>query len=71
MIACVNKSFTYQFPTDVTSTWLPSLANLFHEAYAARDIARAAGEEFDDETLGGRITYETFIDALELEDEAR
>lgn len=71
IIACIDKSFTYQFPTDVTSTWLPSLAKLFHEAYAARDAARAAGKEFDDETLGGRITYETFIDALELEDEAR
>lgn len=51
--------------SDMTKEWLPRLCRLFADAFAARDAAALIGEDFNDETLGGRITYESFLIALE------
>ncbi|KAF8323242.1 hypothetical protein DL93DRAFT_2070846 [Clavulina sp. PMI_390] len=64
MAACRDNSFKYDDSTSITETWLPALGKLFYEGYAARDAARTAKETFDDETLGGYVTYENFMNIL-------
>lgn len=68
MAACASDSYEYSWSSDVSAKWLPRLGTLFHDAFTARDEAREVGSDFDDETLGGRVTYETFLKVLEEND---
>ena len=60
----------YEYPEDTQSwmvdNWLIPLGELFGKGYAARDQALAEGTltDFDDETLGGHITYQAFYSII-------
>lgn len=63
----------YEYPEETQSwmvdNWLIPLGELFGKGYAARDQALAEGTlaDFDDETLGGHITYQAFYSIIRRE----
>jgi len=57
-------------PTPLRDQWLTPMWHLFGEALKARTAAaishrKGEGELLDQETFGGRVTYETFVEILE------
>lgn len=66
--ACASGSYQFVRANDITLKWLPALAKLFQDAFAARDEARRVGGGLDEETLGGRVTFETFMGVLRGDD---
>ena len=65
--ACASGSYQFVRSNDITLKWLPALAKLFKDAFAARDEAKRTGSDLDEETLGGHVTFETFMGILENE----
>lgn len=65
--ACASESHQFVRSNDITLKWLPTLAKLFRDGFAARDEAKRVGNDFDEETLGGRVTFETFMGILQSE----
>jgi len=66
----------YEFPshTPLRDSWIAGLANLFNMGYLARldalDSIWDTGfpQPFDEETLGGHVTYEKYLEILEAGD---
>jgi hypothetical protein len=65
--ACASESHQFVRSNDITLKWLPALAKLFRDAFAARDEAKRVGSGLDEETLGGRVTFEAFMGVLQSE----
>ena len=53
-----------RFPS-LQDSWLWKLGRLFYRGYGKRIDHRQDIGEFDDETLGGSVTYDTFLEILQ------
>ena len=64
--AMFSSGYKYPEETLMVDNWLVPLGELFGKGYAARDQALAEGTlaDFDDETLGGHISYDAFYSIL-------
>ena len=68
----LGKSGFFSWPTSepgsrfpsLQKTWLWQLCRLFRDGYSMRDEMQDTGS-FDNETLGGYVTYDTFLKILQ------
>jgi len=62
-LSCFNRRGSELMPTSLRDEWLTPMRHLFGEAVISHQEGR--GEPLDQETFGGRVTYETFTNILE------
>jgi hypothetical protein len=61
-----NVLFASQFK-DLKGKWVVKIAEAFHKGYIRKDEARLRGDAaFDDETLGGSVSYESLSKIIQV-----